>query len=45
MKRVLVIASLFVIAGIAGAGVVINHGNPVPNLNNPMPPCTPTDCK
>ena len=44
MKRLMVIASLFVIAGIASAGIVINHNNPVPNMNNPMPPCLPAGC-
>jgi hypothetical protein len=44
MKRLLVIASLFLIAGLATAGMAINHNNPVPNMNNPVPPCIPTGC-
>ena len=44
MKRLMLIASIFVIAGIATAGVVINQNNPVPMPNNPMPPCLPHGC-
>jgi len=45
MKRLMLIASVFVIAGLATAGLVRNHNNPVPNGLNPVPPCIPTGCK
>jgi hypothetical protein len=45
MKRILLVASLFVIAGLATAGIAINHNNPAPNMFNPAPPCTPTNCQ
>jgi hypothetical protein len=45
MKRLLVITSLVLIAGLATAGMAINHKNPVPNMDNPAPPCLPNNCQ
>jgi len=44
MKRLLAVASLLVIAGIAAAGMVVNQHNPTPVMNNPVPPCLPHGC-
>ncbi len=45
MKKLLLIASLFMIAGLATGGMVVNQYNPLPSQNNPVPPCLPTGCK